>query len=293
MKRFTLPMITLLVGLFLIPLDAEARRFGGGMSGGQSYATPQRQAPAPAQQRQQQQRQDGAQQNQTARPGMGGMMGGLLAGGLLAALFMGGAFEGIQLMDILLMALLGFLAFKVIKGFMKPSNTHREAYAAGNSAPSAFTPQSADLSRSGFMPQPPVSGLASGYMAAPMELPSWFDKDAFIEGASQHFTHLQRVWDSQDWDEIATYTSDEMLSLLKQERAGLAHDQHTEVVSVMAELVNFIDNRDHVVASVNFYGWLREDEGGETTEFSEIWHLKREMGEQPGNWMIVGIEQSA
>lgn len=292
MKRFTLPIITLLVGLFLIPLEAEARRFGGGMSGGQSYSTPQRQTPAPAQQRQQQQRQDNAQQNQAARPGMGGLMGGLLAGGLLAALFMGGAFEGIQLMDILLMALLGFIAFKVIKGFMKPSPS-REAYATGSSAPSAFTSSSPELSRSGFMPEPPVSGLASGYMASPMQLPEWFDKEAFIQGASQHFTHLQGVWDSQDWDEIASYTSPEMLSLLQQQRAGLAVDQQTEVVSVMAELVNFIDNHDHVVASLNFYGWLREDESGETTEFSEIWHLRREMGEQPGNWIIVGIEQTA
>ena len=290
MRRFTLPVITLLIGLFLIPIDAEARRFGGGMSGGQSFSTPQRQAPAPVQQRQQQQRQDGAQQNQTARPGMGGMMGGLLAGGLLAALFMGGAFEGIQLMDILLMALLGFLAFKVIKGFMKPSNANRQAYAGANSS-SAYTSHSSEVSRSGFMPEPPVSGLSSSYMAEPLEVPEWFDKEAFLEGAGKHFTHLQRVWDNQDWNEIATYTSEEMLTLLKQERAGMAHDQHTEVVSVMAELVNFIDNKDHVIASVNFYGWLREDEGGETSEFSEIWHLRREMGEQPGNWMIVGIQQ--
>ncbi len=291
MRRITLPVITLLIGLFLIPLDAEARRFGGGMSGGQSFSSPQRQAPAPTQQRQQQ-RQEGAQQNQAARPGMGGLMGGLLAGGLLAALFMGGAFEGIQLMDILLLALLGFLAFKVIKGLMKPHATQHQAY-AGTNSDHAYSANATDMSRSGFMPEPPVSGLTPSYISDSFELPSWFDKDAFLDGAGQHFTHLQQVWDSQDWDEIATYTSDEMLGLLKQERAGLAHDQRTEVVSVMAELVNFIDNHEHVIASVNFYGWLRETEGGEATEFSEIWHLKREMGEQPGNWIIVGIEQSA
>lgn len=291
MKRFTLPVITLLIGLFLIPIDAEARRFGGGMSGGQSFSSPQRQAPAPAQQRQQQ-RQEGAQQNQATRPGMGGLMGGLLAGGLLAALFMGGAFEGIQLMDILLLALLGFLAFKVIKSFTRQSSANRQAY-AGSNGNSAFSSGAPDMSRSGFMPEPPVSGLASSYIVEPLELPEWFDKTAFLDAAGQHFTHLQRVWDQQDWSEIETYTSEEMLSLLKQERAGMAHDQHTEVVSVMTELVNFIDNKDHVIASVNFYGWLREDENGETSEFSEIWHLKRSMGEQPGSWMIVGIEQSA
>lgn len=290
MKRFTLPVITLLVGLFLIPLDAEARRFGGGMSGGQSYSAPQRQAPAPAQQRQQ--RQDGAQQSQAARPGMGGLMGGLLAGGLLAALFMGGAFEGIQLMDVLLFALLGFIAFKVIKSFLRQPNGQREAYASSNTH-HAYSAGPTDMSRSGFMPEPPVSGLASNYITQPLELPEWFDKEGFLEAAGEHFTHLQRVWDQQDWSEIETYTSTEMLNLLKHERAGMAHDQTTDVVSVMAELVNFIDNKDHVIASVNFYGWLREEQGAETSEFSEVWHLRRDMGEESSNWIIVGIEQSA
>ena len=64
----------------------------------------------------------------------------------------------------------------------------------------------------------------------------------------------------------------------------------TEVVSVMAELANFIDNDDHVIASINFYGWLKED-SDQATEFSEIWHLRREMNGSDANWMIVGIQQ--
>ena len=291
MSRWSLPVITLLIGLFLLPLEAEARRFGGGMSGGQSYSTPQRQTPAPAQQRQQQ-RQDNAQNSQQtagqARPGMGGMMGGLLAGGLLAALFMGGAFEGIQAGDLLLIALLalgGFMLFRAMRSKAQP----QAAYAGA--APLHARNANVDTARSGFMPEPPVSGLAGSLLTEPMDLPDWFDKEAFVEGARGHFTHLQGAWDRQDWDEIADYTSAEMLALLKQERGNAASEQHTEVVSVMAELVNFIDNGDHVVASINFYGWLREEQDGEATEFSEIWHLNRSMGEQPGNWVIVGIEQ--
>ncbi|KGK42542.1 hypothetical protein LH51_06320 [Nitrincola sp. A-D6] len=292
MNRFTLPLLTLLIGLFLLPMEAEAKRFGGGISGGKSFAVPQRQATPPAQR--QQQRQDGAQNQQAARPGMGGLMGGLLAGGLLAALFMGGAFDGIQLMDILLIAGIGFLIFKFLKGLRGNTANPRTAY-AGQSSPAAFAagPDQPTMSRSGFMPEPPVSGLATGYMMEPLDLPEWFDQDAFLEAAGKHFTHLQGVWDLQDWDEIATYTSAEMLALLQQERAGLAHDQHTEVVSVMAELINFIDKGDRVIASVNFYGWLREEDQGDATEFSEIWHLERSMQEQPGNWIIVGIEQPA
>ncbi len=252
MSRFTLPVIALLLGLFLLPVNAEAKRFGGGISGGKLFSAPQRQASPPVQQ----QRQEGAPSQQVTRPGIGGLMGGLLAGGLLAALFMGGAFDGVQLMDILLIAGFGFLIFKFLKGLRGGSSHHRGAYAGSGTSTALDDGQTqASMSRSGFMPEPPVSGLATGYMMEPLDLPEWFDQDAFLQAARKHFTHLQRVWDQRDWEEIATYTSDEMLLLLQQERAGLAHDQHTEVVSVMAELINFIDKGDYVIASVNFL-WL-------------------------------------
>jgi predicted lipid-binding transport protein (Tim44 family) len=84
--------------------------------------------------------------------------------------------------------------------------------------------------------------------------------------------------------------SDEMFAALQQERAKLPEQQHTEVDSVMAELVNFIDNGDHVVASIHFYGWIAES-GQPTSEFSEIWHLNRDMTADGSDWKIVGIEQ--
>jgi len=81
-----------------------------------------------------------------------------------------------------------------------------------------------------------------------------------------------------------------MLADLQQERAKLPEQQHTEVDSVMAELVNFIDKGDHVVASIHFYGWIAES-GQPTSEFSEIWHLNRDMSREGSDWVIVGIEQ--
>ncbi|WP_409523225.1 Tim44 domain-containing protein [Nitrincola sp. MINF-07-Sa-05] len=288
MRRLTLPLITLVISLFLLPMEAEAKRFGGGSSFGKSYSTPQRSAPT------RQQEATPSRNNQAAvqRSGMGGMMGGLLAGGLLAALFMGGAFEGVQLMDFLLLGLLGFLIFKVVSAMRAGQRQQQQpAYAAPRAQHDAT-----DL----FRKQPASdtfsdSGSDMSHMLAEPELtlPEWFDKDSFLEGAQQHFTHLQHSWDNQAWDEIAEYTSIELLHQLQAERARHAADQHTEVVSVMAELVNFIDEGDHVVASIHFYGWMREEQNGETAEFSETWHLNRDMSGQGGNWVIVGIEQTA
>ena len=99
---------------------AHAKRFGGGKSFGRTYQTTPSQpskssADAPAQ-RQQAAAQSAAQPAKAAGKGMmGGLLGGLLVGGLFAALFAGGAFEGLQFMDILIAAALAFVAFKIFR----------------------------------------------------------------------------------------------------------------------------------------------------------------------------------
>ena len=68
---------------------------------------------------------------------MGGLLGGLLSG-LLAAFF-GGAFEGIRFMDILIMGLIAFVIFKLMRGMLGSKqgsmNQNRQQPAFGGSAP--------------------------------------------------------------------------------------------------------------------------------------------------------------
>lgn len=284
MKTLMTTCFALLLGFMLMPQEAEAKRLGGGSSFGKSYTTPKRVAPAPTKE------QAAAPTSPTktagTRSGLGGMMGGLLAGGLLAALFMGGAFEGIQLMDILLLAGVGFILFKLFSSKRTQTQRQQPAYAMPDGAMARQAPQ----------PEPIAPALGSVPNASDdsvpvkLSLPDWFNESAFVEGARNHFITLQKAWDQQDWSEIRDYMSDEMFEALQRERASLPDQQHTEVDSVMVELVNFIDNDDHVVASLHFYGWIAES-GQPTSEFSEIWHLNRDMTVANSNWKIVGIEQ--
>jgi len=298
--------VTLLALLLLVPVadHAEAgKRFGGGSKLGKTFQTQKK--VAPSSNTSQSKSSSGAQAtNNTAaktaaapqkkRSGFGGLMAGLLGAGLLGALFFGGAFDGVEFMDILLIGLLVFIGWKLFS-MRKKASSPQPAYAGAGGAPYQPEPEP-------VQPQPvqqpaakqsfePTAGASTNSFAdAKIETPDWFDESAFLEGARNHFSTLQAAWDKQDWQEIASYTSPELLEELKAERAKLEDSQQTDVVSVMAELVNFIDNDDHVIVSLNFYGWLRED-AEETTEFNEVWHLRRDMSAENADWLIVGIEQ--
>jgi predicted lipid-binding transport protein (Tim44 family) len=273
---------------------AEAKkRFGGGGSFGKMFSTPKKAAPAPSPSKNTAQ----PTNNQTTttaakpKPGMGGLMGGLLAGGILGALFFGGAFEGIQMMDILIIAVIAFILFRFLGRMKQPQQ--KPQYAGGYEAPqqeqqpqqrSSVEPQS-----SGFEPTPLMSNSLA---EAQLELPAWFDKEAFLAGAREHFVHLQSAWNSNDLEEIQTYCEADFYQMLVAERAKLGSETlDNEVVSVMVELLGFNEFDDRAELSINFYGWMREGTGAQTSEFNEIWHLSRDTSSSDADWFIVGIEQ--
>ena len=107
--------VTFLSAMFLlvgaVP-EADAKRFGSG-GFGKSYSSPFKSSPA-------KQPAKASPEQGKAAPGrggmMGGMMGGLLAGGLFAYLLGSGAFEGLQIMDMLLIGLAVFVIFRLLKG---------------------------------------------------------------------------------------------------------------------------------------------------------------------------------
>ena len=100
-------MLTLFAMILAIGLGAphaEAKKFGGGKSFGKSYKTaPAQPAAKPVDNKNPTL---GAQTPPKKSGMMGGLLGGLLAGGLFAYLLGSGAFEGLQGMDMLLIAAL-------------------------------------------------------------------------------------------------------------------------------------------------------------------------------------------
>lgn len=280
MQRFLTIAFALFLGL-TFSLDADARR--GGFGGGKSFGSAPKHRQAQQQQRQQQQ-QPAAQGKQAAaagaRPGIGGMLMGMAAGGLLASMFMGGAFEGLQFMDILIFGLIGFVIFKLIASRRRPM-----PQAAAGPA----------LQREAHNLQQDIFGSAAPTAAVKpvINAPAWFDENSFLQAAEGHFYALQGHWDANEMDKIAEYVTPEMLTFLTNERASLGDDMQSTYIDNLSVQLDGVDEESTMtIATLTFSGIIKTSRFDQGDAFSESWRMERNNGEnQP--WVIAGIRQNA
>lgn len=276
MKKFLTLFFIALLGLGLAVTDANAKRLGGGSSiGKQRESVSQQTAPKPA-------------QAPAAAPAPAGNrwlgpLAGLAAGGLLASLFMGHGFDGIKGMDILLMLALAagiFFIFRMMR--------------------SKSAPQPQPMQYAGLGGQPPAPVAEPVGSAAPATAPTakgsrpeWFEDEPFLRSAKANFIRLQAANDAGDLNDIREFTTPEMfaeISLQIQERGG--KPQKTDVVTMIAEMVEVVTEGDLVIASVRFRGLIREEQHGPADPFNEIWHVQKSLSQPGATWRIAGIQQA-
>ncbi|MDT8364465.1 MAG: Tim44-like domain-containing protein [Nitrosomonas sp.] len=297
-----LAFLTLALFTFsLMAFDAEARRLGGGKSFGKQRGdmnlNKQQQA-APKQQPQQAAGASTAAAGGAAAAGGSkwlGPLAGLAAGGLLAALFMGGAFDGINMMDILVLIALAAGIFFVVRMLRKPAH-------GGASRSMQYAGTGAGRTTTG-MPFPGQGASAAG--SAPdvhesqssqtdTSIPTDFDADTFLKQAKRSFIALQAAHDAQDLAEIRDFTTPELFAELS---AHIAEDasagQQTEVLFVEASLLDLVTEGNQAIASVRFSGELRESSDAAAEAFDEIWHVQKDLDDRRSAWLLAGIQQAA
>ncbi|MBA6142783.1 MULTISPECIES: Tim44 domain-containing protein [Pseudomonas] len=282
MQRFLSIALALCVGLTL-SLDANAKRFGGGKSSGSApihqtrQATPTAPAAAPT------------APGRAAPAASGasrwlGPLAGLAAGGLLASMFMGDGFEGFQIMDFLIVALIAFLVFRFIAARRRQQQ------------PQMAMPGHAPMQREahGQPAQPSVFGGSAAAAAAPViNAPAWFNEQSFLAAARNHFQSLQQHWDANEMDKIAEFVTPQMLEFLKRERAELGDGfQSTYIDNLEVQLDGVDDRPDRTDATLTFRGVSKNSRFDQGELFSESWHMVRAPGEnQP--WLVAGIRQNS
>ena len=284
----------------LAPLEAEAKRIGGGASSGMQRNLPAR-APAPATPAQPAQAAPTTPAMAGAAPAaaapkrswMGPIAG--LAAGLGIAALMSHFGMGAGMGNILTLLLMAGAAFFVIRFLMNrfarngsPVMATPNGMQFNNAPPAAVnTPSSWTQTAPGAAVMP--AAAAAGAVAT---LPADFDKAGFERIAKMIFIRMQAANDTSDLNDLRAFTTPEMFAAVKldlQERAGAP--QTTDVVRIDAEVLDVVSEADRQIVSVRFNGLIREEKDGAAAPFDEVWHLARP-ADGSREWAIAGIQQA-
>ncbi len=289
--------------------DAEAKRFGGARSfGGKSaFNMPYRRSVSPgktsrsASQQKAYQKNQAARQNMSRRGGLMGMLGALAIGGLLGSLFFGGAFEGINFMDILLFAGIGYLLYRIFAARSKPAPAQAQGWQRNSFEDD--TPQSSYQKNSAagfdtdvlFKKNRNEAGLEnmSGQDDADFDnqaIPEGFDEQAFLEGAKKAFYQLQKAWDERDLAEIRGLTTDKVFAEIQEMLKASDEDNKTEILKLDAELLDVRELENELEAVVLFDSIMREDDQ-QAAQVREVWHFIKPKYSVQAKWFLDGIQQ--
>jgi predicted lipid-binding transport protein (Tim44 family) len=294
MKRIAIAAFTAVIGFGMMVQDAEARRFGGARTSGISRdSSVMQRSAAPAAPTKSTTPAQTTAPNQAGaatppKPGMSrwlGPLAGLAAGIGLASLFshfgMGEGMGNIVMMIALAMAAV-FLLRKLMSS--RQASPSEQYAAAGNTAPLRFEPSSRQTA-----PSPVVEAVTP---AGDIQLPADFDVDAFLRQSKLNFVRLQTANDRGDMLDIRQFTSPEMFAEVQldyQDRDRKT--QQTNVIELNADLLDVTVETSRQLASVRFYGQLREQADATPEAFNEVWHLSNPGGNSR-NWIVVGIQQA-
>ncbi len=270
MKSKILFMFTIFLSMVLLTSSVDARRFGGGRSFGKSWSRSSSAHKSPF---------SSSRFKNTSKRGsmLKGALMGLVAGGLIGSLLSGGGFNGLQGLDLLLIAGVCFLLFRLYQ---------RRKMMAGY-ANSAFNQQSQAQPRNNSF----LGGNASNNSSSnKSDYPAWFKESEFIDGAKKHFMTLQQAWDQNNLSLIESYCSPELFKNIVAERSTLDSSQTTDVLKLDATLLDLVSEGSFVTAGIEFRAQIRSNNQN-VENIIEIWSIEHAKNSSNGDWLVVGIDQ--
>lgn len=268
MRRLLSIMIILIVTFAMMIQDADARRFGGGRSFGMQRSASSFSRPQPAA------APFAARQPSTASKWLG-PLAGLAAGGLIASLLMGHGL-GSGILSWIIVLGIAFILWNLFRGRRQMATAPR------------FQPE-----REGrIFDQNANFTSQQNYQASHHTVthPAGFDAEDFLRNAKVQFIRLQAAYDSKNLTDIREFTAPEVfgeIQLQIQERGQ--ETNHTEVVSLNAEILDIATEFQATVVTVKFSGMIRENEHEAAAAFQEIWHFQKDT--YSSKWLVAGVQQ--
>ena len=292
MNKIFVAVCALLLGTALTLDTAEAARVGGGRSVGAQRSAPMQRQAQPQAPAQQQSAAKPAQPAPAPAPAnrwlgpLAGLAAGLGLGWLLGQGGLGGL--GGMIGSLMMMMLVGFAVVALFRFFSRRSaNAAPQVQYAGLGnetvaapPPSQMPTAEADAKpdfRSQFQPQIPVG----------------FDAEGFLRQAKVNFVRLQEANDRGNVDALREITTEDMFATLKADLLERTNQpQQTDVVSLVASLLEVVTEGNMHWASIRFSGSIRETPNTAAVDFEEVWHLQKPLDGKTG-WLLAGIQQPA
>lgn len=284
-----------------VPDTCDAARMGGGKSFGSKPFMRTPAAPPSVARKQTMAPPAAAAQKSGMFGGMGGIFGGLLAGTLLGSLLSGNGFGGAGgFMDIILLGILAFIAYKLFMRFRnrqapQPAQSTASGFLGGgqdNQQPFSSPMQRSSTSEAGGWGalRGHADNAASHGDQDVSGVPADFNVDEFLRGAKMAYNRLQKAWDKRDLDDIAQFATPAVMEELKKQAAEDPTPGNTEIMLVNAQLTGFEKEGNDERAQVYFDVLMRESPNQPTpNQAREIWHFVRHG--QDGEWKLEGIQQ--
>jgi predicted lipid-binding transport protein (Tim44 family) len=240
------------------------------------------------------------------------MLGGLAGGLLFRSLFGGpeaaagagaGTGRGIGLMDILLLAGIGYFIYWYIK------KKRREAVAEGpyqSSAEIRETSYQPPYQQPPYYDQPPERDLdlETGLRHIKQMDPA-FDESTFQDQCMDFFFKIQGAWANRDLDPVRHFLTDEMYRNLTADAAQLiAERKINKLDNIAVRSVDLTEawqesGQDFITVRVyaNLVDYIVDEKSGEVLsgsktdpiKFEEYWTFTRSVGNHP--WQLSAINQ--
>lgn len=313
-KWFAIAASVLFLSLTVLELESEARA-GGGRSGGsrgsRSYSAPQTTQPstqtAPTPQLAPSPVPSTPYSQQPAGGGFlrgmgGGILGGLLGGMLFSSLGFAGTGglggSGIGLFEIILVAGIGYLIFRMVKTRREENYAYQGAntYGGGSLAATYDPPVRPEQA-------PAVGDRNTGLMHIRQFDPS-FDESRFRDAAMDTFFKVQGAWMNRDLATAGDLLTDEMRRIFQDDVDRMLREKtFNRMENVAVRNVEITEawqeaGQDFVTVLIyaNLLDYTVKESGeiiaGSKTEpvkFEEYWTLTRPVGNNP--WKLSAIHQ--
>jgi predicted lipid-binding transport protein (Tim44 family) len=325
MKPFSRKTILMILGLFAIAalsqiiLETYAdARAGGGRSGGfrgsRSYssparprqptspAEPRRESMAPAQQASPMAAQSGGFMRTFGMAMLGGFLGSMLFSGLANAGIGGFGGSGFGMIEILLLAALGYFLYRKFRSPATATNYGSMQYQGQYQ-----TPTSAGYESSGA--SAPASAAPShdqlDYRSLTM-MDRNFAPERFLKTAQDIFFKVQGAWNKQDVKALNALCGAELMKTWEEELAALraqGHQNKMENIALRQSEISEVwteNGEDYITVRLhaNLLDYTADVKSGavvsgsdsQPVEFEEYWTFSRPVGPNP--WKLTAVHQT-